>query len=82
MTPTIGTFAPPSGKVGTVVTITGTGLTQTTGVSFGGVAATTFTVVSDLQIIATVPTGAITGKIAVTTTGGTATSSATFTVTS
>jgi hypothetical protein len=81
VTPIILSFSPPSGKVGTVVTINGTGLTQTTGVSFGGVAATTFTVVSDLQITATVPTGAITGKIAVTTTGGTATSSATFTVT-
>jgi uncharacterized repeat protein (TIGR03803 family) len=81
VTPTILNFSPPSGKVGTVVTINGTGLTQTTGVSFGGVAATTFTVVSDLQITAIVPTGAITGKIAVTTTGGTATSSATFTVT-
>ena len=81
VTPTIGTFSPPSGKVGTVVTITGTGLTQTTGVTFGGVAVTTFTVNSDLQVAATVPTGAITGKIVITTTGGTATSSGTFTVT-
>src|ERR1700719_107731 len=81
VTPTITSFTPTSGKVGTVVTINGTGLTQTTGASFGGVAATTFTVVSDLQITATVPTGAITGLIAVTTTGGTVTSSATFTVT-
>ncbi len=50
--------------------------------ALGGIAATTFAVVSDLQITATVPTGAITGKIAVTTSGGTATTSATFTVTS
>jgi hypothetical protein len=42
---------------------------------------TTFTVNSDLQVAATVPTGAITGKIVITTTGGTATSSGTFTVT-
>jgi uncharacterized repeat protein (TIGR03803 family) len=81
VTPTILSFSPPSGKVGTVVTMNGTGLTQTTGVTFGGVAAARFAVVSDLQITATVPTGAITGKIAVTTTGGTATSSANFTVT-
>lgn len=81
VTPTISSFSPPSGKVGTIVTITGTGLTQTTGVTFGGVAATTFTVNSDIQVTATVPTGAITGTIAVTTTGGTATSSGTFTVT-
>ena len=81
VTPTISIFAPASGKVGTVVTINGTGLTQTTGVTFGGIAVTTFTVNSDLQVAATVPTGAITGKIVVTTTGGTATSSGTFTVT-
>jgi uncharacterized repeat protein (TIGR03803 family) len=80
VTPTILSFSPPSGKVGTVVTINGTGLTQTTGVSFGGVAATTFSVVSDIQITATVPTGAVTGNIVVTTTGGTATSASTFTV--
>jgi uncharacterized repeat protein (TIGR03803 family) len=81
VTPTITSFTPTSGKVGTVVTMNGAGLTQTTGVSFAGVAATTFAVVSDLQITANVPTGAITGNIAVTTTGGTVISSATFTVT-
>jgi hypothetical protein len=36
---------------------------------------------SESQVTATVPTGAKTGKIAVTTAGGTATSSGTFTVT-
>lgn len=81
VTPTLASFSPPSGPIGTSVTINGTGLTQATKVSFGGVAATTFTVNSDSKISATVPAGAITGKIAVTTTGGTATSSATFTVT-
>jgi uncharacterized repeat protein (TIGR03803 family) len=81
VTPTISSFSPSSGKVGTIVTITGTGLTQTMGVSFGGVAATAFTVNSDIQVTATVPTGAITGKILITSTGGTVTSSGTFTVT-
>ena len=81
VTPTISSFSPPSGTVGTNVTIIGTGLTQTTGVSFGGVAATAFTVSSDTQVTASVPTGALTGKIAITTPGGTATSSGTFTVT-
>jgi len=81
VTPTISNFSPSSGKVGTIVTITGTGLTQTTGVTFGGVAATTFTVKSDTQVAATVPTRAITGKIVITSTGGTVTSSGTFTVT-
>jgi len=81
VTPTITSFTPTSGKVGTSVVITGTGLTQTTKVTFGAVAAITFTVKSDTQVTATVPTGAMTGKIAITTTGGTATSSVTFTVT-
>jgi uncharacterized repeat protein (TIGR03803 family) len=81
VTPTITNFTPTSGKVGTSVVITGTGLTQTTKVSFGGVTSTTFTVNSDTQVTATVPTGAITGKIVIKTTGGSVTSSGTFTVT-
>lgn len=78
--PTSASFTPLSGPVGTVVTITGTGLLQTTAVKFGTIAATTFTVDSDTQITATVPTGAVTGKITVTTQGGTASSTAVFTV--
>jgi uncharacterized repeat protein (TIGR03803 family) len=78
--PTITSFTPPSGPVGTPVMITGTGLTQTTKVTFGGVAATTFTVNSDTQVTADVPASAVTGKITITTSGGTATSSGTFTV--
>jgi uncharacterized repeat protein (TIGR03803 family) len=74
------TFTPASGPVGTVVTITGTGLTGATKVTFGGVVATVFTVDSSTQITATVPTGAVTGPIAVTTPGGTTVSPATFTV--
>jgi hypothetical protein len=45
------------------------------------VKATSFTADSDTQVTATVPTGAITGKIAITTAGGTATSPEVFTVT-
>ena len=77
--PTIKTFSPPSGPVGTSVMITGTGLTQATRVTFNGTSAT-FTVNSDTQITATVPTGATTGKIALVTKGGSAISSGTFTV--
>jgi len=47
----------------------------------GGVKVTSFTVNSDLQVTLRVPTGAKTGKIAVTTPGGSATSTTTFTVT-
>jgi uncharacterized repeat protein (TIGR03803 family) len=78
--PTITGFAPPSGPVGTPVVITGTGLTQASKVTFNGTSAT-FTVNSDTQITATVPTGATTGKIGVTTTGGSAASATSFTVT-
>ncbi len=65
-------FSPTSGPVGTQVTITGTGFTGASKVTFGGVKATTYTVDSGTQITAIVPAGAVTGKIAVTTTGGTA----------
>ena len=65
---------------GTAVVITGTSLTGATSVSFGGVKAITFTVDSDTQITATVPTGAKTGKIQVKTAGGSATSATSFTV--
>jgi len=77
--PTLVRFSPPSGPVGTSVTITGTGLTQATKVTFNGTSAT-FAVNSDTQITATVPTGATTGKIAVTTKGGSASSTTSFTV--
>jgi hypothetical protein len=77
---TITGFTPPSGPVGTSVTITGTALTGTTKVTFGGVAASTFTVNSDTQVTATVPTGAKTGKIGITTNGVTITSKTNFTV--
>jgi len=79
VTPTFKSFTPSSGAVGTEVTITGTGLTQATKVTFDNVSAT-FTVNSDSSITATVPTGAATGKIKVTTKGGSATSSTSFTV--
>jgi uncharacterized repeat protein (TIGR03803 family) len=79
ITPTYKSFTPSSGPVGTVVTFNGTGLTQTTKVTVDKISAT-YTVVSDSEITLTVPTGAATGKIAVTTKGGSATSSTDFTV--
>jgi uncharacterized repeat protein (TIGR03803 family) len=81
VTPQNQSFAPASGPVGTSITITGMSLAQTIRVTFGGVAASNFSVDSDIQVSVVVPVGAKTGKIAVTTDGGTATSSGTFTVT-
>jgi hypothetical protein len=80
VTPQLIQFSPSSGAVNTQVTIRGVSLTQTSKVTFGGVSAS-FTVNSDTEITATVPTGAKTGKIKVTTLGGTATSKTNFTVT-
>jgi hypothetical protein len=80
--PTISSFTPTSGPVGTSVAITGTNLTGATSVTFNGVSATSFTVDSDTQITATVPSGASTGPIRVATPGGSATSVDDFTVTS
>ena len=79
--PMITNFNPPSGSVGTQVTIAGGGFHGATKVTFGGISATSFSVDSGSQITATVPTGAVTGAITVTTPGGTATSKSAFTVT-
>jgi hypothetical protein len=77
--PTVLLFAPSSGPAGTTVTIAGTGYTGATSVKFHGRAAS-FVVNSDVEIVATVPKGATSGPIAVTTPGGTGTSATGFTV--
>jgi hypothetical protein len=78
--PTITSFTPTAGPVGTTVTITGTNLTGATSVKFNGVSAT-ITSNTATQIVTKVPTGATTGPITVTTPSGTATSATNFTVT-
>jgi uncharacterized repeat protein (TIGR03803 family) len=78
--PKIISFSPTSGKVGDTIVLTGTGLIQTEKITVGGVAATAYTVNSDSKLTFPVPAGAKTGKIGVTTPGGIATSTATFTV--
>jgi hypothetical protein len=62
------------------VVIKGTGLTQSNKATFGGVKATTFNVNSATQVMATVPTGAKTGQISITTAGGSAIGPGIFTV--
>jgi IPT/TIG domain-containing protein len=59
--------------------VTGTGFTGATDVTFNGVSAS-FTVDSDVQITTTVPAGATTGPVAVTTIDGTGTSANNFVV--
>jgi len=77
--PTITSFTPTTGLVGTAITINGTNFTGATAVKIGTVSIPGFTVVSPTQITATLPTTAKTGAISVTTSGGTATSTS-FTV--
>jgi len=78
LNPFVGTL-PTSGKVGTTVKILGQNLMGTTGVSFNGTAAT-FTVVSNSYIKASVPNGATTGFVTVTTPSATLKSNKKFRV--
>jgi len=71
--------SPHAGKVGAGITVLGTDLTGTTSVSFNGTPAA-FEVVSATEITATVPAGATTGKLQVTTPGGVLFSSGPFLV--
>jgi streptogramin lyase len=79
VTPQINSFSPPSGPVGTAVTIKGQNLESATSVTFDGTSAA---IESDgyTTIVATVPSGATTGSIDVTTSAGTAVSAGVFTV--
>ncbi|HET6178267.1 MAG TPA: IPT/TIG domain-containing protein [Candidatus Sulfotelmatobacter sp.] len=79
--PTVTNISPVSGATGSQVAITGTGLLGATQVAVGGVQATTFTVNSATSITATVPTGAVTGKIVVKEPGTSGASAGVFTVT-
>ena len=82
--PRITGFSPDSGLPGDSVTISGDRLGGATAVTFAQgenrVAASSFTVVSDTEIEATVPAGATTGPIEVTTPAATAPSASPFTV--
>ena len=78
--PTISDFAPASAPVGTSIQINGTGFDGASSVTFNGTNAS-FSVTSATAIQATVPSGATSGPIGVTTPGGTANSTGNFLVT-
>jgi hypothetical protein len=78
--PTLSSFTPSKGPMGTRVTITGSGFVGTTMVTFHGVTAV-FRVVSNTRISATVPCGTATGRVRVTGPRGTAVSTTSFRIT-
>jgi gliding motility-associated-like protein len=82
LVPTITSFTPVSGSVGTTITITGTNFSATPAsntVEFNGTPAVV-TASTATSITTTVPVGATTGKITVTIASNTATSATDFTV--
>jgi hypothetical protein len=78
--PSIASFAPTTGAVGRLVTITGTNLSNTTAISIGGVAAILISNSAN-SVVAMVMPGATTGTVLLTTAGGTVSTIAKFTVT-
>jgi hypothetical protein len=77
-TPEITGFTPTGAVVGDTVTVYGTGLTSTTSASIGGTPVTGLTVVDDNSLTFTLPAGAETGKLSLTTPGGTTESATGF----
>lgn len=77
--PSISGFKPVKAKVGNKVTVSGAAFVGATAVNFNGTSAT-FVVKASGFVTATVPVGAGSGPISVTTAGGTATSKDNFTV--
>jgi uncharacterized repeat protein (TIGR03803 family) len=67
-----------TGKIGSTAQILGQGFTGTTSVTFNGVPATSFSVVSSTYVTAVVPSGATTGPVVVTTPSGLLTSNKNF----
>ena len=78
--PNIISFTPASGPVGTLVTVSGTNLSNPTALTIGGVSAITVSNNGN-TLVAMVMPGATTGIISITTTVGTATSLGNFTLT-
>lgn len=68
--PVIDGFSPVSGRAGETLTIDGINFTNTTEVRIGTVTMPIFNVNGNTQIVATVPQGAVSGKVVVWTPGG------------
>jgi hypothetical protein len=79
--PTITSFSPTSGKVGTQVTITGSNFGPGTVVKFFVNKTAATNVLTSNTLVATVPAGAVTGPITVSNAAGSSTSNGNFTVT-
>ncbi len=78
--PIIDSFEPPIGLPGTEVLIQGANFTHVTAVRFNTANATTVSTPAETQLRALVPAGATTGKIIVSTSGGSVTSAVDFVV--
>jgi uncharacterized repeat protein (TIGR03803 family) len=74
-------FVVPGGKAGATAQILGQGFTGASSVTFNGVPAANFTVVSDTYLTAVVPAGATTGMVVVDTPSGALNSNVSFRVT-
>jgi uncharacterized repeat protein (TIGR03803 family) len=72
------TFVQHTGAIGHSAQILAQGLTGTTAVSFNGIPASSFSVVSDTYMTAVIPAGATTGPVVVTTPSGKLTSNVNF----
>ncbi len=82
--PTIASFSPASGRAGTSVTLAGTNFdSEVSGnrVTFAGMFATIGSA-TPTSMLVTVPNGALSGPLSLTTAGGTATTASSFTVVS
>ncbi len=79
--PSITSFSPTSGPVGTVVTITGVGLDGVNAVRIGRRALTSVTGVSSTSVTAVIPAGAASGPLVVANSFGNNVSASSFTVT-
>jgi kumamolisin len=78
--PSITSFSPTSGSVGSSVNIAGSGFAATSAVRFNGTTAPSFVINSNTSITVIVPSGATSGAISVSTPAGTTTSATSFTV--